>query len=60
LFLYRLMAQRGDLAQVPVVVAWHDYGRMGVNGVSKWLHEFRRQGRQIFRIPGGSLAYARI
>ena len=42
------------------VVAWHDYGRMGVNGVSKWLHEFRRQGRQIFRIPGGSLAYARL
>ncbi len=42
------------------VVAWHDYGRVGLNGVSKWLHEFRDQGREIHRIPGGSLAYARV
>jgi predicted O-methyltransferase YrrM len=39
------------------VIAWHDYGRVGVNGVSRWLHEFARQGRQVFRAPGGSLAY---
>jgi predicted O-methyltransferase YrrM len=42
------------------VVAWHDYGRMGVNGVSRWLHEFRGQDRKIFRVPGGSLAYMRL
>jgi predicted O-methyltransferase YrrM len=40
------------------VIAWHDYGRCGVNGVSKWLHEFRSQGYEVQRIPGGSLAYA--
>jgi Methyltransferase domain len=38
------------------VIAWHDYGRCGVNGVSRWLHEFRN-GRQIYRVPGGSLAF---
>lgn len=42
------------------VVAWHDYGRFGLNGVTKWLHEFRGQGHEIHRVPGGSLAYARI
>lgn len=41
------------------VIAWHDYGRTGVNGVSNWLHEFRKQ-RPIQRVPGGSLAYAII
>jgi predicted O-methyltransferase YrrM len=38
------------------VIAWHDYGRVGVNGVSRWLHELRAS-RQIFRVPGGSLAF---
>jgi len=42
------------------VLAWHDYGRAGVNGVSRWLHEFRGQGHEIHRVPGGSLAYARV
>jgi hypothetical protein len=42
------------------VIAWHDYGRVGFNGVSKWLHEFARQGRTIYRVPGGSLAYTRV
>lgn len=42
------------------VIAWHDYGRVGFNGVSKWLHELSRAGREIYRIPGGSLAYARV
>jgi hypothetical protein len=39
------------------VIAWHDYGRFGVNGVSRWLHEFASQGHPIYRAPGGSLAY---
>jgi predicted O-methyltransferase YrrM len=42
------------------VIAWHDYGRMGLNGVTKWLHELSHQGKEICRIPGGSLAYTRI
>lgn len=42
------------------VLCWHDYGRSGVNGVSKWLHEWRSQGKQIYRVPGGSLAYMRV
>jgi predicted O-methyltransferase YrrM len=42
------------------VIAWHDYGRQGFNGVSKWLHELARQGKQIYRIPGGSIAYTQI
>jgi hypothetical protein len=39
------------------VIAWHDYGRCGVNGVSRWLHELRNDGRTIYRVPGSSLAY---
>jgi predicted O-methyltransferase YrrM len=39
------------------VVAWHDYGRCGVNGVSRWLNEFRAQGNNVQRIRGGSLAF---
>jgi hypothetical protein len=43
------------------VIAWHDYGRVGLNGVSMWLHEFsRQQARSIYRVPGGSLAYTRL
>jgi predicted O-methyltransferase YrrM len=42
------------------VIAWHDYGRAGVNGVTQWLHEFRGAGNEIFRVPGGSLAYMRV
>ncbi len=42
------------------VIAWHDYGRVGFNGVSTWLHEFARQGKTIYRIPGGSLAYTQL
>jgi len=38
------------------VVAWHDFGRMGVNGVSKWLVEFSKD-HQIYSVPGGSLAF---
>lgn len=39
------------------VIAWHDYGRCGINGVSKWLNQFRAEGNNLYRIPGGSLAY---
>jgi predicted O-methyltransferase YrrM len=39
------------------IIAWHDYGRCGVNGVSKWLNQFRGEGNNLYRIPGGSLAY---
>jgi len=38
------------------VIAWHDYGKASVIGVSKWLAEFA-QDRAIYSIPGGSLAY---
>lgn len=39
------------------VIAWHDYGQMGMSGVSKWLHEFSKEGNDIYSIPGGSLAF---
>ncbi|HET9985232.1 MAG TPA: class I SAM-dependent methyltransferase [Longimicrobiales bacterium] len=42
------------------LVAWHDFGRMGVNGVSRWLRELAAEGRDIFVTPGGSLAYMRV
>ncbi|SRR5216684_5208625 len=38
------------------VIAWHDFGRTGVNGVSRWLVEFSKQ-HSIYAIPGGSLAF---
>lgn len=38
------------------VIAWHDYGRVGVNGVSKWLHELARY-YEIFSVPGSSVAF---
>jgi predicted O-methyltransferase YrrM len=49
-----------ECAKPGSVIAWHDYGRVGFNGVSKWLHEYSKQGMKIYRVPGGSLAYARI
>ncbi len=42
------------------VIAWHDYGRVGLNEVTKWLHELSRQGKEICRVPGGSLAYTQV
>lgn len=38
------------------VIAWHDFGRMGINGVSKWLREFAST-RPVYSVPGGSLAF---
>lgn len=39
------------------VIAWHDFGRSGLNGVSRWLAELRRQGHPVHAAPGGSLAF---
>ena len=41
------------------LIAWHDYGRIGVNGVSRWLHHFAKS-RSIYRIPGSSTAFMRV
>lgn len=41
------------------VIAWHDFGRAGLNGVSRWLTELSRQ-YEIYAIPGGSLAFMRL
>jgi len=38
-------------------IIWHDYGRMGVNGVAKLLHEMNSKGYEIYSVPGSSLAY---
>lgn len=38
------------------VIAWHDFGRVGINGVSKWLLELSRE-HEIWSVPGGSLAF---
>lgn len=42
------------------IIIWHDYGRWGVNGVSKWLHELARDGKEIYRLPGSSLAILKM
>ena len=39
------------------VIAWHDYGQMGMSGVDRYLDELARQGRAIYSIPGGSVAF---
>jgi predicted O-methyltransferase YrrM len=41
------------------VIAWHDYGRVGVNGVSRRLEELRREGHDIRSVPGSSVAFLR-
>jgi hypothetical protein len=38
------------------VIAWHDFGRVGVNGVSRWVLELSKE-RAIYSTPGGSLAF---
>lgn len=38
------------------VIAWHDFGRVGVNGVSRWLTELSKR-YTIYSPRGGSLAY---
>ena len=41
------------------VIAWHDFGRSGVNGVTRWLREFSRR-QPVYIVPGGSLAFSRV
>ncbi len=38
------------------VIAWHDFGRVGLNGVSRWILELARK-HTVYSIPNGSLAY---
>jgi predicted O-methyltransferase YrrM len=38
------------------VIAWHDFGRSGVNGVSRLVAEVART-REVHAVPGGSVAY---
>jgi hypothetical protein len=42
------------------VIAWHDFGRFGVNGVTKWLLELVQQGHKIYAAPGSSIAFTRL
>ncbi len=39
------------------VIAWHDFGRVGVNGVSKWIIELSKVYKNLYSIAGGSLAF---
>jgi hypothetical protein len=39
------------------VITWHDYGRKGVNGVTRWLNEFAKSYFPVYRVPNGSLAF---
>ncbi|MEA2684650.1 MAG: hypothetical protein QOK05_2978 [Chloroflexota bacterium] len=39
------------------VIAWHDFGRSGVNGVTRWLREFNRR-QPVYVVPAGSLAFS--
>jgi predicted O-methyltransferase YrrM len=39
------------------VIAWHDFGRVGLNQVSKYIVELS-QKLAIYSVPGGSLAFA--
>ena len=39
------------------VIAWHDFGRVGLNQVSKYIRELSRR-LTIYSVPGGSLAFA--
>jgi predicted O-methyltransferase YrrM len=38
------------------LIAWHDFGRAGVNGVSRLVREVAR-ARPVHVVPGGSLAF---
>jgi methyltransferase family protein len=41
------------------VIAWHDYGKASLPGVSRWVDEFAK-GRAVYSTPGGSLAFMRV
>lgn len=38
------------------VVVWHDFGRVGINGVSSFIRELSRD-HEVYSVPGSSLAY---
>jgi len=38
------------------VITWHDFGRVGINGVTKWILELSKT-EKIYSVPGGSLAF---
>lgn len=38
------------------VIAWHDFGRVGVNGVTRLVREVART-REVHAVPGGSVAF---
>jgi len=38
------------------VIAWHDFGRVVVDGVAKWITEFAAS-HDVYSVPGGSLAF---
>lgn len=42
------------------VIAWHDFGRAGVNGVSRVVLELARAGHRPFAVPGGSVAFMKV
>jgi len=42
------------------LMVWHDYGRVGVGGVERFLHEMKRDGYDIRAVPGGSIAYLTV
>jgi predicted O-methyltransferase YrrM len=41
------------------VIAWHDFARPEIRGVTRWIHELAKE-RDIFAVPGGSLAFMRV
>lgn len=41
------------------LIIWHDYGRLGVEGVRRCVLEYAK-GLQIFQAPGGSVAFCPI
>lgn len=38
------------------VIAWHDFGKAGVQGVSRWVVELSKR-YEIYSVPGGSVAF---
>ena len=38
------------------VIAWHDFGRIGINGVFRFILELAKD-HEIYSVPGGSLAF---
>jgi hypothetical protein len=41
------------------VIAWHDFGKASLPGVTRWIGEFARF-HPVFAIPGGSVAFMQV